>query len=366
MKSPSRSFVVFFLAALLGAGCGGSSPGGTGAAGQTGAPAGMTGQGGAGAVAGNSGGAGEVSPGAGGTAGEAAAGATGAAGSVGGAGSAGAPVDAGTAGRDAGAGGGTAGSGGAAGSDAGIPLGDGGTSSKILIYAVTTGFRHGSIGPAAKAIADEAAKFGLTTDQVGVASPGDVPDPTKLTTTALARYGAVVLLANSGEPFGYPATTEIQNLIDYVHAGGALIAIEDATHCYDGTFNGHPASAAYITLLGADFIGHPGGVAPATCTKVGTHPAVTHLPPSFKVTDEIYAFSKYRTDNQVVLNCVSSTATGTVRPISWVRDEGAGRYFFTALGHNDVEWTAPLDPAAATSRLVADHVVPALLWAMRR
>jgi type 1 glutamine amidotransferase len=49
-----------------------------------------------------------------------------------------------------------------------------------------------------------------------------------------------------------------------------------------------------------------------------------------------------------------------------VREEGAGRVFYTALGHDDARWTAPMDAAAANSRLVEDHVVPALLWAMHR
>jgi type 1 glutamine amidotransferase len=194
-----------------------------------------------------------------------------------------------------------------------------------------------------------------------------MPDPTKLTAQAFAGYGAVILLANSGEPYGYPATTEIQNLVDYVKNGGALIAIEDADHCYDGGFNGHPASLPYVDLIGNDFVGHPGGVAPATCTKVGTHPSVMRLPATFGTTDEIYAESKVRVDNQVVLTCVSSGASPpTMRPISYVREEGAGRVFYTALGHPDVVWTAPMDAAAANTRLVEDHVIPALLWAMRR
>jgi type 1 glutamine amidotransferase len=47
-----------------------------------------------------------------------------------------------------------------------------------------------------------------------------------------------------------------------------------------------------------------------------------------------------------------------MRPISWVRDEGSGRVFYTALGHYDQEWTTP--------PLVDGHVLPGLLWAMKR
>ncbi|HVU49873.1 MAG TPA: ThuA domain-containing protein, partial [Polyangia bacterium] len=240
-------------------------------------------------------------------------------------------------------------------------------SNKILIYGVTTGFRHGSIPPAANAIAAAAMTHGLTSEQVGCTDATNKADPTKFTAAALAQYGAVVLLANSGEPFGYPATMEIQNLVDYVHNGGALVAIEDADHCYDGQFNGHPASQPYVNLIGNDFVGHPGGVAPATCKTVGTQASIMQLPATFTTTDEIYATTMFRMDNQTVLSCVSSgDGTGTMRPVSYVREEGMGRMFYTALGHDDARWTAPMDAKQANSRLVEDHVIPALLWAMRR
>ncbi len=335
--------VTITLGALLGACAGGpSAPGGgagtdvtSGAAGMTGAAGGPSeaGVGGGAGVAGTAG-AGGVSGGDTGTGGGSVAGTTGAGGYI----------------------------------DADAPAADAAGSNKILIYGVTTGYRHASIPAAANAIAKAAAAVGLTTEQVGCTDANNnKADPTKFTAAALAQYGGVILLANSGEPIGYPATQEIQNLVDYVQHGGALVAIEDATHCYDGSFNGHPASQPYIQLLGADFVAHPGNVSPATCTKVGTQPSVVQLPATFGTTDEIYSFSQFRMDNQVVLRCVSSgDSTHTVRPVSWVREEGAGRYFYTALGHLDVSWTAPMDAQASNSRLVEDHVIPGLLWTMRR
>jgi type 1 glutamine amidotransferase len=353
-----RSMIVATSLLVL-AGCGGGSSSPTGSAGQAGVAGGAAGSTGA---AGQTGAAG-VS-GAAGEGGAAGAGGTGAAGS-GAAGSgvptagAGTPTDAAIdsaadASLDAGA------------TDAGGGS-DGPTSNKILIYGVTTGFRHGSIPAAAAAITSAVEKVGLTTELVGCTDATNKADPTKFTAAALAQYGAVILLANSGEPFGYPATQEIQNLVDYVQGGGALIGIEDATHCYDGQFNGHPISLPYVNLVGADFTGHPGGVAPATCTVKGMQASVDLLPATFATTDEVYAFQQFNVDNQVVLNCVSSgDDTHTVRPVSWVRDEGKGRYFYTALGHLDASWTTQLDPKAANSRLVEDHLLPALLWAMRR
>jgi hypothetical protein len=241
--------------------------------------------------------------------------------------------------------------------DASVPP-EGGTalgrSNKVLIYTATTGFRHASIPAAATAIAAGATAAGL----VPVLSP---EDPTKMTDPipadfapgALAPYGAVVLLATSGQPLGAPGTQQIQTLIDFVEAGGGLVAIEDASHCYDGDFP--PVSAPYIALIGGDFNGHT-GFGPGTCATVGTHPTISMLPATFPITDEVYYFKDAAADVQVVLQCENPGAAP--RPISWVRTQGAGRVFYTALGHADASWTS--------GPLVPDHVLPALLWTMGR
>jgi type 1 glutamine amidotransferase len=255
--------------------------------------------------------------------------------------------------------------------DSGPPTTDVARSNKVLIYGVTSpgSYRHASIPVAADAIAKAAAAVGLTADRVGTTDATNVVDPTKFTAAALAGYDAVILLANDGEPFGYPATQEIQNLANYVQQGGALAALECAADCYGGAFSApiynHPPSLPYHALLGATFAGHS-NFAPATCTTTGSHPSVAGLAATFHVTDEIYAFTGLATDNQVVMTCVSSTDPQTVRPIAWHRSIGAGRYFYTALGHPPESWTGPMDPNVPNSRLVEDHFLPGLLWAMKR
>jgi uncharacterized protein len=240
----------------------------------------------------------------------------------------------------------------AAHADASSP--DGGHSNKVLIYTATTGFRHASIPAAATAIAAAATAAGLDP----VLSPADptkdtAPVPGDFATGALAPYGAVVLLATSGQPLGAPGTEQIQTLIDFVQGGGGLVAIEDASHCYDGDFP--PVSAPYIGLIGGDFNGHT-GFGPGTCATVGSHPTNVMLPATFPITDEVYYFKDAAPDIQVVLECENPGAAP--RPISWVRTQGAGRVFYTALGHADPSWT--------TGPLVPDHVLPALLWTMGR
>jgi uncharacterized protein len=312
---------------------GGGAPGSgatTGAAG-----VGTTGAAGTGAAAGSG-------PGTAGT-GTAGTGTTGAAGSAGtgsgaaGTGSAGATGAAGTTGA---AGSGSAGAGPDGGSA--TDASNGGTTdashgNKVLLYTRSTGFVHDSTLTAAMVIAKAAAAVGLVTETSA--------DPLKFEPATLAQYAAVVLIATAGEPIGSPGATQIQTLYDWVHAGGGLVAIENANHAYEG-------SAIYMGLLGGDFAGHS-GYGPDTCYRDGDHPSVARLPASFPVTDEIYYFTRFRVDNQVVLRCGSDK-----RPISWVRQEGAGRFFYTALGHDKQIWNNP--------PLVDGHVLPGLLWSMGR
>jgi type 1 glutamine amidotransferase len=307
-------------------GSAGATAGATGAAGSTSSAAGETGSAGSTGAAGTSAAGQTGSAGATGTAGASAAGSTGSAGATAGA--------TGT----AGAGGSTGGATGTAGQtgSAGATGTAGSHGNKVLLYTKSTGFVHGSTPIAAMAIAKALTPLGY----VGETSA----DPTKFTPDGLSQYAAVVLIATAGEPFGTPGTTQIKALIDWVHGGGGLIAIENADHAYDNV-------ADFVNLIGGDFNGHSAGN--DTCILEGTHPITSHLPATFMVNDEIYYTTKFRMDNQVIVRCGNDK-----RPIAWVRQEGGGRVFYEALGHNDVQWTTP--------PLVDSLVVPGILWSMSK
>ena len=87
------------------------------------------------------------------------------------------------------------------------------------------------------------------------------------------------------------------------------------------------------------------------------------LPATFSIVDEVYFYKQLSTDIQVVLNC--EPPGNAPRPISWVRTQGAGRVFYTGLGHDIHSWTGPTAPTGGVS-LVSQHILPALLWTMKR
>jgi type 1 glutamine amidotransferase len=221
---------------------------------------------------------------------------------------------------------------------------DGATSRSVLVFTRTTGFRHDSIEPAAMALRASLVPLGWVVD-VGA-------DPAAFTTANLARYAGVVLVSTTGMPLGDPGTNELAALAAFVRGGGALVGIHAATSTM------YPLTTPYTQLLGGRFVDHPGGPRMSTCYVEGTHPSVAALPAMFAVNDEIYVFDAFEATNVIDLRCLALDGT-TRLPIAWHRTEGAGRVFNTALGHFTEEWDV-------AGKIVKDHVVPGILWALRR
>ena len=229
-------------------------------------------------------------------------------------------------------------------SEAGVS--DGGHGNKILIYTVATGYVHASIPDTATGLANAATTAGLV--------PEKSVDRTKFATGGLSQYAGVVLVANSGAPFGSPGTTEIQTLIDFVRGGGGLVALEDANHAY--------TAPQYISLIGGEFNGHS-ALGPATCTPVSTSPVTSLLPATFAPVpqDEIYYYTMIGPSSQIAVNC--SAYGSAPRPVAWTRTEGMGRVFYSGLGHTSAAW---IDTPNNPSLMVHKLVFPALLWTIGR
>jgi type 1 glutamine amidotransferase len=214
----------------------------------------------------------------------------------------------------------------------------------VLVYTRATGFVHDSIGAAASSVTAALRAAGVTVDASA--------DPAVFTPANLARYAGVVLVSTTGKPLGDPGTAALDALAGFVRGGGALVGLHAASSTlYD------PA-LPYTPLVGGKFIDHPGGVRNAVCHPVGMHPSVAQLPAAFPVHDEIYSMDHLNPANVVDLRC-DALGGGPALPVAWHRDEGMGRVFYTALGHDGSEW-------AATAVLFKSHVLPGLLWALGR
>ena len=217
------------------------------------------------------------------------------------------------------------------------------TSNSVLVFSHSTGNRHESIPSAVTGLRAVLTAAGFTVEAT--------ENPSVITAAKLQTLAGVILVDTTGKPFGESPDVTLAALEAFIRGGGALIGL----HAASSTFYEPPVS--YTRLIGGRFVEHPGGVRQANCHTEGNHPVVAKVPEPFRVRDEIYVMSNLNPDNQVVLRCEAFGNTANRLPIAWIRQEGQGRLFYTALGHENSDWTAQ-------SPYLRDHALPGILWAL--
>lgn len=192
--------------------------------------------------------------------------------------------------------------------------------SRLLVFSRTTDYRHDSI-PAAVAAVRAFRDFAV-----------DATEEPEVFERPLDPYAAVVFLSTTGDVLT-PAGRE--RLAGYVDGGGGFAGVHAAT-CAE------PGWPYFGELLGARFARHPEIQPAQVVVEDAEHPATRPLPPVWEVTDEWYDFltDPREADGVRVLARVDESSyegggMGDDHPLVWCRTqgEGAGRVFYTALGH---------------------------------
>lgn len=192
---------------------------------------------------------------------------------------------------------------------------------------------HGVLGQSATAMAELAYSAGL-----GFRHVEDVRD---LALMDLVRARVVALFTIGETPWD---EGQCAALLEGVRSGRTgLVAIHsaaDSCHCWD----------EFGLLVGARFDGHPWTQECAVDVCDPGHPAVAHLGPMWAWHDEVYRFKDLRPDARVLLRVDGSQLelSGSGEPVphfgfplSWCFGEGAGRVFYTSLGHFPAAWESP-------------------------
>ena len=257
---------------------------------------------------------------------------------------------------------------------------------KVLVVTVTTGFRHSSIETAEKVLAKIGGESGVfTVDYARVTPPkaprtASAPKPTgdaekdkaatekynaerpemnaairkyneavasyaedqkkvlaeKMSPAALKNYDAIIFANTTGDL----PLPDNQAFIDWVKAGHGFVAM----HSGSDTFHGFKG---YVDMLGGEFQTH-GAQEIVNCLNVDPqHPATRHFGTSFDIggkKEEIYIIKNYlqkAVRELLVLDKHPNTKAPGNYPISWCRDFGTGKVFYTSLGHNEFVWEMP-------------------------
>ncbi|MBT1091066.1 Crp/Fnr family transcriptional regulator [Streptomyces sp. WAC 05379] len=195
---------------------------------------------------------------------------------------------------------------------------------RLLVFTRTTAYRHDSIPAGVEAVRT-----------LGDFEVDHTEDPRALE-TPLDAYAAVVFLSTSGEVLT-PAGRE--RLAAYVEAGGGFVGVHAAACTeYEWPYYGE--------LLGARFDRHPDLQPGRAIVEDREHPATRHLPAVWDFVDEWYDFrTNPRGAVRVLARADESSyeggGMGEDHPLVWCREQGAGRVFYTALGHASEAYADP-------------------------
>ena len=198
----------------------------------------------------------------------------------------------------------------------------------VIVVTATDGYRHESIETAEKVIASLPgiqAKFVRTAEEL----------------RAVDLAGAkVVMFVNTTGELQWP---ERRKLLDFVSAGGSFVGVHSASD----TWHEWPE---FISMLGGEFESHPEEMTAEVLVVDPRHPATAGLPSPHPLFEEFYQFKNFSPER---VHVVMKLADGS--PMAWWRTHGAGRVFYTALGHREDVWTSPY---------FRQHLHGAILWAL--
>jgi len=139
--------------------------------------------------------------------------------------------------------------------------------------------------------------------------------------SVLDRFDALLMYAN-WDQHGTLSPEREQALVGYVEDGGAFLPIHCASACFGG-------SDAFVNLVGGRFKSHGDGV--FTTTIVDPNHPIMRGYEGFETWDETYVHDRH-TDDRTILQLRED------EPWTWVREQGKGRVFYTAYGHDMRCW----------------------------
>jgi len=234
---------------------------------------------------------------------------------------------------------------------------------KVLLVSATLGFVHSCI-PLSQQVLTNLSQSSGTFVIVDTITSGHKPrDPAKaaewmdnmkkefsrkMSAEGLKKYDGVIFDSTTGD-----LPLDVDVLIAWIKSGGAFIGMHAATD----TFHHSPA---FISMIGGEFLDHGPQLKVECSNQDLEHPATKHLGAVYQVFDEIYQFTNFcRPCVHGLLTLDKKPEVKDPRPgdypVSWCKQVGKGKVFYTSLGHREDVWT---------SDKYQKHILGGINWAL--
>ncbi|HLR37430.1 MAG TPA: ThuA domain-containing protein, partial [Chitinophagaceae bacterium] len=151
-------------------------------------------------------------------------------------------------------------------------------------------------------------------------------DPEILASEELKEYDGLIVYANHDEI----TDTQAKGLLDFVSSGKGFIPLHSASYCFRN-------NDEVVELIGGQFSSHGGGSFSAEIVEPD-HPALEGVEPFTTEWDETYVHEKIADDIEVLMERVEDDYR---EPYTWVKNQGKGRVFYTAFGHDERTFRNP-------------------------
>ena len=184
----------------------------------------------------------------------------------------------------------------------------------------------------------------------------------KLSAESLKNYDGVIFANTTGD---LPIPDK-EAFLNWIKSGGAFMGM----HSCSDTFHGWPE---FIDMLGGEFRTH-GAQAGVECMNVDpAHPSTQKIGKSWVISqEEIYLFKSYdasKVNDLLSLDKHPNDKTPGHYPVSWSKDYGKGKVFYTSLGHREDVWD--VDPEiknranlVKVSQTFQTHILGGIKWAL--
>jgi len=157
-----------------------------------------------------------------------------------------------------------------------------------------------------------------------------------LDTSLMSRLSLIVPIWTMGEI----TPAQLTGLLDAVKAGAGIAG------WHGGMGDAFRASTDYNFMVGGQFVAHPGNIIDYTVNIIDHQDPITAGLDDFQVHSEQYYMHTDPGNKVLAVTTVSGIGdvpwvAGTVMPVVWKRHWGAGRVFYSSLGHIPAEFQVP-------------------------